>query len=185
LEEWVRSGKLLEYGFRGCDGLLTMEVASRLQRQLLREIEGQAGKEAARSVAPSVFRVRAGGLGVETVLFVAGEGLIAALQGEGSSEVAGRLTEAVVVLAIAEGSVLGAEILIAGEAGAFGGPIGIGIAVAAAAAYEGVKYLWTASKEHDADHRILQARCETATHKIDQWAAKTTEAVLGSASSPQ
>jgi hypothetical protein len=184
VEEWIRSGKLMEWGTRVGNSLLAMEAASLAEKQMRKKMEGQGGKETVRSLNPRIFRIRLVGLGTATVLFIAGEGLMAALQGEGSNEIGGRIGEAVLVLAIAEGSVMTAELLFAGEIGAFSGPVGIAIAIGVTALYEGGKHLWTARKEHDFDHRVFQARCEIAKQQITQWTDKTVGAVVRSTQQP-
>jgi hypothetical protein len=177
LVERVRSGKLADLSVRGGAALLAIEVERRMSQQLLRGADETAAGKVARDVGGRVFRVRVVGLGIATVIFVAGEGLIAALHGESTEEVAGRVGEAVLVMAIAEGSVIAAELIFAGEIGAFGGPVGIAISLAATSIYEGAKYAWNASKEHDADIRVYLARCDALRENIRKWSQKTQETV--------
>jgi hypothetical protein len=174
-EQWLHSGRLTEHSGRFVTGLVAMQLAQSVERKLADGLE----KGAAKRVGARVFRVRLVGLGVANGIFLAGEGLIGLLSGDAGSEVVAKLGEGALVMVIAEGTVMAAELAFAGEIGAFGGPVGFAIAAGAAIAYEGAKYVWTAPGEHNTDRRIFLTRCEAAQEKVKDW-AKNAQTKIGS-----
>ena len=170
VQEWLTSDSARQWGARGGMTSAIVSASIAMERKLIAEGSKQSAKRGAGQLIQRIGSSTAKRAvvigGVAGSLFIAGESLIQILAYDRSfAEVSGQLYESVVVMAVSEAAGIGASLLIAGETGTLGGPIGIAVAVGLAATYEGVKYVWTSRRQLSTSTKILMIRCNHAQRK--------------------
>lgn len=165
LSEWLKD-RGTEWGARAVVANWAVEAASLLERKLIQT----GGANAGRTVVQSVGRRLVVG-GTAGAIFIAGDALIAvAFRDASFAEVRDMAAEAVLVLTISSGAVMGAEYLLtAAGAGSWAGPVGVAVSVGVVLAYEGAKYAYRQSYELEGDTMVFSARCDVARQKVDRW----------------
>ena len=177
ISDWIKTDRPSQWVIRGSVGMLAVTLSNAAERVFLERILLSTAKSGAEHMGVTLASRLVSG-GVAGALFVVGEGLITAIYRDASwGELADRVYESVVVIAVCEGTVMAAELVIAGEIGAFGGPLGVGIAVGAGLVYEGVKYLWNSKGDLETYARSFQAKADVTRRKIDRWYERSVEAI--------
>jgi hypothetical protein len=173
----MASDRPYEWTMRAGYGLVAVPISTAAQGAIVDNALRAGGTEASKRAGTKLASRLVGG-GVAAAVFVVGESLIAVtFHGASWGEVADQAYATVTIIAVSEGAVLGAELLIYGELGSIGGPLGIAIAIGAAAVYEGVKYMWTSQRELEADRMRFVAKCDIARKKVSRWCNSMCETV--------
>jgi len=178
IAEWIRSDRPVEWGMRAGVGLIAVPLSGAAERAIRENTLRNTGKEATERLGTRLASRIVGG-GVAMAIFVTGESVIAAVHGASWGEVADRAYEAALVIAVCEGTVIVTELLIWGEIGAAGGPLGIAVAVGAGLVYEGAKYVWTSRRDLETDRMVFLAKCDVARQKVTQWCDSTCRRIDG------
>lgn len=177
LDAWLKSDQPAEWVARASLGIAAVTTADAVESTLVSSRLASAGEQrAARLGTRLASRIVAGG--IAGAIFVAGEGITAAaFQGASWGEAADHAYDIALVIAVSEGAVLSAELLIYGEVGAIGGPLGVAISIGAGLLFEGGKYFWTSRRELESDGGMFVVKCEVARQKVKRWCDRACETI--------
>lgn len=174
--DWIRSDQGAEWGVRAVMAAGITAFAIGVETEIAKRATLGTGKKGVQKGLGVMARITGTSIpftggAVAGVLFVAGESVIqVAVRGKSLVHVSGQVAESAIVMVASEAAGLGAAYL-AGVAG-FGsaaGPLGIGVAVGGAIAYEGVKYAVVFKRDLRIAREILYIRLDAAEEQARKY----------------